>query len=166
MPAGNTAFDINNFAPATIIFSFSFISLFVSVLVSKDISTSFLIRLFSSPMKAKDYVLGYTIGYILIAIFQVIVLFFISLLYGMALSFNLVLIIFLSIPISLIFIFLGIIIGSLVNDKQAPPISSILVQVVAFTSGMWFSVDLLGEVYKTICYILPFANAVVFLNLH
>lgn len=54
----------------------------------------------------------------------------------------------------------GLLFGSILKDQQVGPIVSILVQVVAFLSGMWFSLDLIGGAFKVIGYILPFAHAV------
>src|SRR5688500_10927384 len=51
-------FRIENLVPGVIVFSFSFITLFSGVLLGKDKSSSFLIRIFASPMVAKDYIVG------------------------------------------------------------------------------------------------------------
>lgn len=42
-------FEIEIFAPGIIVFSFAFITLFSSMLISGDRKSSFLIRLFTSP---------------------------------------------------------------------------------------------------------------------
>lgn len=96
----------------------------------------------------------------LISLIQNLILFAVALLFGLQFSFNIILVIVATLPVSIIFSSLGLILGSIFNDKQASAISSLLIQVVAFTSGMWFDLNLVGGVYKTICYILPFANSV------
>lgn len=63
-----------------------------------------------------------------------------------------------TIPISIIFSSLGLILGSVLSDKQASAITSIIIQVSAFTSGMWFDLNMIGGAFKTISYILPFAH--------
>lgn len=156
----NPAFEIQSFTPATIIFSFSFLTLFTSMLVAKDRQTAFLTRLLVSPLKAHDYILGYMLPITLISLIQNLILFAVALLFGLQFSFNIILVIVATLPVSIIFSSLGLILGSIFNDKQASAISSLLIQVVAFTSGMWFDLNLIGGVYKTICYILPFANSV------
>ncbi|MFA5543203.1 MAG: ABC transporter permease, partial [Bacilli bacterium] len=62
--------------------------------------------------------------------------------------------------ISLLFIGMGMLFGSLLKEQQVGPIVSIVVQVVAFLSGMWFSLDLVGGAFEVIGRILPFSHAV------
>ena len=55
----NDSYKIENFTPGIIVFGFTFITLFTAMLVSKDRTTSLLIRLGVSPMKSSEYILGY-----------------------------------------------------------------------------------------------------------
>lgn len=153
-------YNVQNFAPGIIIFGFSFITLFTGTLVSKDRSTSFLTRLYSSPMKMKDYLLGYIFALVPVALMQSTLFIVVSLFYGMEFNFNLILTILVSLPISALFICLGILFGSIFTDKQAPALSSIIIQLVAFTSGLWFDIEQLGGVIKTISSVLPFKYCV------
>ena len=153
-------YNIENFAPSIIIFGYSFITLFTATLIAKDRSSSLLSRLYASPLKSFDYILGYSIALFPIAIIQSILFFTAALFNGLALSINMVTTILIMVPISLLFISLGILIGSLVNDRAAPGIGSIVVQLVAFTSGMYFSVDQMGGVIAFISRILPFSYTV------
>ena len=59
---------------------------------------------------------------------------------------------------SIIFIALGILIGSLVSERGTGGVGSIVVQLVCFTSGMYFSKDLVGKGFAFICEILPFES--------
>jgi len=153
-------YNIENFAPSIIIFGYSFISLFTATLIAKDRSSDLLSRLYASPLKSFDYILGYSIALFPIAITQSILFFIAALFNGLTLSINMITTILIMIPISLLFISLGILIGSLVNDRAAPGIGSIVVQLVAFTSGMYFSVDQMGGVIAFISRILPFSYTV------
>lgn len=159
-PPEVTTYNIDNFAPAIVIFSFTFITLFSSSLIAKDRSSSFLTRLFSSPMKASNFILGYTISMIPAIIIQSVLFFIIALLFGLTFNKYILYTILVLIPISLIFIGLGLLIGCISSDKSAPGISSIVIQVVAFTSGMWFDTSMIGNVFATICNILPFKYCV------
>jgi ABC-2 type transport system permease protein len=156
----NVAFNPENFVPSTIIFSYGFLTMFTGMLVSKDRCSSFLSRMFVSPLKAKHYILGYMLPITIIALAQAIILYVIGFSIGLDISIN----VLISIPflglISIMFISFGLLLGSLLRDQQVGPISSILIQVVAFLSGMWFSLDLIGGVFEQIGYILPFAHGV------
>ena len=68
---GNTPiFALSSLLPAIIMFSYTFVMLLMALSVSKDRQTFFLKRLYSSPMKAKDFILGYALVGILIGLIQ------------------------------------------------------------------------------------------------
>lgn len=154
----NEVYNIENFTPGIIIFSLSFITMFTSSLVAKDRSTSLTTRLGVSPMKSIDYILGYSISVLPIVLIQNILFFMTAMLLGLNFSINIIYTILVSIPISLLFISLGILIGTITNEKSSSGVSSIVVQLVAFTSGMYFSTDMVGNTFSTICKILPFQS--------
>lgn len=151
-------FKLENFTPGIIIFGFSFITLFTATLISKDRSTSLLIRLGISPMKSSDYILGYILSIIPIILIQDILFFIFAIILGLSFSINIIYAILVSIITSILFIALGILIGSLVSEKATGGIGSIVVQLVSFTSGMYFSKELVGSVFAKICELLPFES--------
>ena len=153
------SYKLSNFTPGIIIFGFSFITLFTANLIAKDRSSSLLIRLGTSPMKSSEFILGYMLSILPIIVIQEILFFIIALLLGLEFSFNIVLAILVSLVISILFIALGILIGSLVSEKATGGLGSIIVQLVCFTSGMYFSSDLVGKGFALICKILPFESA-------
>ena len=153
-------YKIENFAPSIIIFGYSFISLFTANLISKDRSTSLLSRLYASPLKPYEYIMGYTLSLLPLAFMQSVLFFTVALILGLAFSINIILTIFIMLPISLLFVALGILIGSLVNDKASAGVGSIIVQLVAFTSGMYFSIDQVGGIIKFLAEFLPFSYTV------
>ena len=150
---------LENFTPGIIIFGFSFITLFTATLIAKDRGSSLLIRLGTSPMKARDYILGYILSLIPIIILQNILFFITAILLGLSFSINIIYTILVSIIVSILFITFGILIGSLVTEKASGGVGSIIVQLVAFTSGMYFSKDLVGKTFARICEILPFESS-------
>lgn len=154
----NEVYIIENFTPGIIVFSFSFITLFTATLVAKDRSSSLITRLCASPMKIKDYILGYTLSVLPVVILQNILFFITALILGLKFSINILFAILVSLPISVLFILLGILIGCITTEKSASGVSSIIVQLVAFTSGMYFSSDIVGKGFSIICKILPFSN--------
>lgn len=151
-------YSIENFTPGIIIFSLSFITMFTATLVAKDRSTSLTIRLGVSPMKGIDYILGYGLSVIPIVLIQSILFFAVAIILGLNFSVNIIYTILVVIPISVLFILLGILIGTITSEKSSSGVSSIIVQLVAFTSGMYFSTDMVGSTFNTICKILPFKS--------
>ncbi len=155
----NNVYRIENFTPGIIIFSFSFITMFTATLIAKDRTTSLLIRLGVSPMKPMEYIIGYTLSVLPLVIIQNILFFVVAIMLGLSPSINLLFTILVSLLISILFIALGILIGSITTEKSASGASSIIVQLVAFTSGMYFSSDMIGKFFNTLCNILPFQSA-------
>ena len=157
-------YKLENFTPGIIVFGFSFITLFTAMLVSKDRTSSLLIRLGISPMKPIEYILGYMLSIIPIILIQNVLFFILAIILGLSFSINIIFAIFISIIISILFIAIGIIIGSLVSEKASSGISSIIVQLVCFTSGMYFPRELLGDVFSKICEYLPFESCVTIIK--
>ena len=151
-------FKIENFTPSIILFGFGFITLFSATLIAKDRSTSLLIRLGTSPMKSSDYILGYVISIIPIILIQEILFFILAMILGLSFSINMIYTVLISLVVSILFISLGILIGSIASEKGVGGIGSVIVQLVCFTSGMYFPKELVGEVFKVICELLPFES--------
>ena len=160
----NDSYKIENFTAGIIVFGFSFITLFTAMLVSKDRTTSLLIRLGISPMKSSEYILGYMFSLIPIILIQDILFFILACLMGLSFSINIIWAGLVSIIIAILFISIGILIGSIFTEKASSGISSIIVQLVCFTSGMYFPKELLGNVFGNICEYLPFESAVTIIK--
>lgn len=158
------AYKLINFIPGVIIFSFSFLTLFTAMLVSKDRTTSLLIRLGVSPMRPIEYIIGYIMSLIPIVVMQSTLIFILAVILGLDLSINIIFAILVSIPISILFIGLGILIGSLFSEKASSGISSIVIQLVCFTSGMYFDKNLLGSTFSKICDALPFESSLIIIK--
>ena len=76
-------FNIELLTPGIAVFGLSFMSLFSAQLISKDRSSSLLSRLFTTPMTAKDYILGYTLPLVPMAFIQGIVCYIVALFLGL-----------------------------------------------------------------------------------
>ncbi len=153
------SYRLGNFTPGIIIFGFSFITLFTATLVSKDRSSSLLIRLGVSPMKSSDYILGYMLSLIPIVLVQDILFFIAAFFLGLSFSINIIYTILISMIVSILFITFGILVGSLVSEKAAGGVGSLIVQLVTFTSGMYFSKEIVGKVFSKVCEFLPFESS-------
>lgn len=153
------AYKLSNFTPGIIIFGFSFITLFTATLIAKDRSSSLLIRLGTSPMKSSEFILGYIMSIIPIVLIQNILFFLVAIILGLEFSFNIILAILIALFVSILFIALGILIGSMVSEKATGGLGSLVVQLVCFTSGMYFSNEMVGKGFSFICKLLPFESS-------
>lgn len=159
--ANNNMFNIENTAPGIATFGTAFFALFAGMLVSKDRTSSFLMRLFTSPMKATHYLLGYTLPLLLMAIIQSLITFIFAIILGLPFTINIFLAMITVIPISLLFIGIGLLCGSFLNDKAVGGIcGALLTNVAGWFSGVWIPLELIGGVFKQIAVILPFYHSV------
>ena len=159
--AGMALFDIENLIPGISVFGLSFIALFTATLVSKDRCTSFILRLFTSPLRSGQYIAGYTLPLIPMALVQTIVCYGAAFLFGLEWSLNVLLAIVVNIPAAIFFIATGLLCGSLLNDKAVGGVcGALLTNLSAWLSGTWFDLKLVGGVFEKIADMLPFVHAV------
>ena len=154
-------FEIEHLAPGVMVFGLSFMTLFSATVIAKDRMSSFMHRLYTTPMKPVDFILGYTLPLIPIAMMESAVTYLVAILLGLTPSVHLLLSVLFMIPISMLYIGLGLLCGSLFNDKQVGGIcGALLTNVSAWLSGIWFDLDLVGGVFRQIAELLPFVHAV------
>ena len=154
-------FEIEHLAPGIAVFGLSFMTLFSATLISKDRGSSLLQRLYTTPLSPADFILGYTLPIIPFAVAQSAICYLVALLLGLTPSLNILLSILLIIPISILFIALGLLFGSILSDKQVGGIcGALLTNLSAWLSGIWFDLNLVGGVFKKIADLLPFVHAV------
>lgn len=159
--AGMKLFEITNLVPGIAVFGLSFISLFTATLVSKDRCTSFILRLFTSPLKASQYITGYTLPLIPMSLLQIIVCYVASFAFGLEWSTNILLAIIVNLPATVLFIALGLLCGTVLNDKAVGGVcGALLTNLSAWLSGTWFDLELVGGAFEKIADMLPFVHAV------
>lgn len=153
-------FELDRLAPGVSMFGLSFLTLFSASLISKDRSSSLLQRLYTAPLSAKDFILSYTLPVLPIGLGQTVICYAVALALGLKLSVHILTAILFSIPTGLFFIFLGLLCGSIFNDKQVGGLcGALLTNLTGWLSGVWFDLSLLGGTFKKIAYALPFAHA-------
>ena len=154
-------FEIEHLTPGITVFGLSFMTLFSATVISKDRGSSFLQRLYTTPMTAADFIIGYTLPIIPIAIAQSIICYIVAIILGLDITVNILFAILFIIPISVLFIAFGLLFGSILTDKQVGGIcGALLTNLSAWLSGTWFDLELVGGAFKKIAYALPFVHAV------
>ncbi len=154
-------FELDRLTPGVTVFGLSFLSLFSAVLVSKDRESAFLRRLYTTPMGGADFIFGYSLPLLPMALLQSLICYLVAALLGLPLTVNLFLALLGILPISLFFISLGLLCGTLLNSKQVGGIcGALLTNLSAWLSGIWFDVELVGGAFKKIADAMPFIHAV------
>ena len=154
-------FEIQHLAPGISVFGLAFMTLFTATLISKDRATSFLHRLYTTPMTSVDFILGYMLPIIPISMAQSAVCYIVAMILGLDFTVNIFYSVLFAIPVSLLYISLGLLFGSILTDKQVGGIcGALLTNLSAWLSGIWFDLELVGGAFKKIAYALPFVHAV------
>ncbi len=154
-------FGIERLAPGIAVFGLSFLTLFSATLIAKDRESSFISRLYTTPLRSFDFVLGYLLPLLPIALAQIAVCYAVSIALGMPLSVNILLAILGAIPIAILYISLGLLCGSTFNVKQVGGIcGALLTNLSAWLSGIWFDLELVGGWFLKLANLLPFVHAV------
>ncbi len=154
-------FELDRLTPGISVFGLSFMSLFSATLLAKDRESALLQRLYTTPIRPVDFILGYTLPMLPIALAQCIICYIAALLLGLEIGISVIYAVLGMIPIALFYISLGLICGSLLNSKAVGGVcGALLTNLSAWLSGIWFDVELAGEVIKRIAELLPFVHAV------
>lgn len=154
-------FAIEHLTPGIAVFGLSFISLFSGMLIAKDRCSSLIMRLFASPMSSSNFIVGYTMPLLPMAIVQIIVCFIAALLLGLEFNLHLFMTVIVLIPAAVLFIGVGLLCGILFTDKQVGGIcGALLTNLSAWLSGTWFDLELVGGAFKAFAEALPFVHAV------
>lgn len=78
---------------------------------------------------------------------------------GLPLSWNLPAVVLALVPSALLFIALGLLCGTLFNDRQVGGMcGAILTNVTAWLAGIWFDLSLVGGTFRKVAYALPFVH--------
>jgi ABC-2 type transport system permease protein len=154
-------FEIAHLTPGITVFGLSFMTLFSATLIAKDRGSSLLQRLYTTPLTALDFILGYTLPMLPIALAQSVICYVAAIPLGLDVTVNVLYALVFILPISLLYVGLGLLFGSILTDKQVGGVcGALLTNLSAWLSGIWFDLELVGGTFKSIAYGLPFVHAV------
>ena len=154
-------FELTHLTPGITIFGLSFVTLFSAQLISKDRTSSLLTRLYTTPLKATDFIMGYLLPVLPLCLAQTVICYIVALILGLQLNMNIIWAILMNLVPSFFYIALGLLCGSAMTEKQVGGIcGALLTNLSAWLSGIWFDIDMLGKVFMKIANALPFIHAV------
>ena len=153
-------FEIDRLTPGITVFGLSFITLFSATLVSKDRESALLQRLYTTPLTGPDFIFGYLLSLLPIALGQVVLCYLFAIPLGLTVSGNILYAVLGILPMAIFNITLGLLCGSLLNVKQVGGIcGALLTNLSAWLSGVWFDLKLVGGFFEIIANALPFVHA-------
>jgi len=154
-------FRITELAPGISVFGLAFMSLFSATLIARDRESALLQRLYTTPLQPADFILGYLLPMVPMALAQTAVCYLVAIPLGLSAAAQIPLDILVYLPVSVFNIALGLLCGSILNVKQVGGIcGALLTNLSAWLSGVWFDLDLVGGVFRDVAEVLPFVHAV------
>lgn len=154
-------FEIDTLTPGMTVFGLSFMTLFSATLVARDRESAFLQRLYTTPLTGFDFIMGYMLPLLPIALGQTTACYLFAIFLGLNLSINTLYAIIGIIPMAIFNIALGLLCGSVLGIKQVGGIcGALLTNLSAWLSGIWFDLKLVGGAFQKIANALPFVHAV------
>ena len=153
-------FEIDTLTPGITVFGLSFLTLFSATLIAKDRESALLQRLYTTPLTGLDFILGYMLPLIPIAVGQTVICYLFAIPLGLTVSVHIVYAILGIIPMAIFNIALGLLFGSILGVKQVGGIcGALLTNLSAWLSGVWFDLKLVGGLFEKIANTLPFLHA-------
>ena len=153
-------FAIDTLTPGITVFGLSFMTLFSATLIAKDRESALLQRLYTTPLTGFDFILGYMLPLLPIAMGQITICYLFAIPLGLTVSANILYAIIGILPMAIFNIALGLLCGSVWGVKQVGGIcGALLTNLTAWLSGVWFDLDLVGGSFKKIADLLPFVHA-------
>ena len=153
-------FEIHTLTPGITVFGLAFMTLFSATLVAKDRESAFLQRLYTTPLTGLDFILGYMLPILPIAVGQTVICYLFAIPLGLSVDMNIVYAVIGIIPMAIFNIALGLLCGSLLGVKQVGGIcGALLTNLSAWLSGVWFDLKLVGGFFEGLANALPFVHA-------
>lgn len=154
-------FALDTLTPGIAVFGLSFVALFSGMLIAKDRESSYMLRLFASPLTSGDFILGYTLPLLPMAAAQTAICYAAAFALGLKPSLNALLAVAVELPAAVLFISTGLLCGSVFSDRQVGGIcGALLTNLSAWLSGTWFDLSLVGGAFERAANLLPFSHAV------
>ena len=153
-------FEIDTLTPGITVFGLSFMTLFSATLVAKDRESAFLQRLYTTPLKGFEFIIGYMLPLLPIALAQTVICYLFAIPLGLTVSANIIYAVIGIIPMAVFNIALGLLCGSIFCVKQVGGIcGALLTNLSAWLSGVWFDLKLVGVFFEKLANALPFFRA-------
>ena len=153
-------FEIDTLTPGITVFGLSFITLFSATLIAKDRESALLQRLYTTPLTGVDFIMGYMLPLLPIALGQTVICYLFAIPLGLTFRVDVIYAVIGIFPVAVFNIALGLLCGSVLGVKQVGGIcGALLTNLSAWLSGVWFDLKLVGGFFERIANMLPFFHA-------
>jgi ABC-2 type transport system permease protein len=153
-------FEIDTLTPGMTVFGLSFMTLFSATLIARDRESALLQRLYTTPLTGLDFILGYMLPLLPIALGQTVICYLAAIPLGLTDRVNILYAVLGILPMAVFNIALGLLCGSVLGVKQVGGIcGALLTNLSAWLSGVWFDLTLVGGFFEKLAGLLPFMHA-------
>lgn len=153
-------FEIETLTPGMTVFGLSFMTLFSATLIARDRESALLQRLYTTPLTGLDFILGYMLPLLPIALGQTVICYLAAIPLGLTVRVNILYAVLGILPMAVFNIALGLLCGSVLGVKQVGGIcGALLTNLSAWLSGVWFDLTLVGGFFEKLAGLLPFMHA-------
>lgn len=153
-----TFFSATMLTPGIVLFGMVMLMLSTGMTLAKDRETALFARLLTAPLRPNDFVSGYSLPYLPVAIVQALLLFAIGALLGLEVAGSAVLVALVVLAMAIFYIGLGMILGSTLPYKAVPGVYAPILLLTIF-GGAWLDPQAIGGVIQAVADALPFAHA-------
>ncbi len=112
----------------------------------------------TTPLGPGDFVSGYTLPYILVAIVQGTLLLVVGAMLGLEIDGSVALVALILLMMAVFYVSLGMVLGALLNVAQVAGAYAVVLLLTIF-GGAWFDLEEIGGVFLTVGDGLPFKHA-------
>ena len=144
--------------PGIVLFGFVMVMFSSAMILSRDRETALFSRLLTAPLRANEFVAGYALPYVPVAIAQAVVLFAIGAWLGISVAGSLGLVSLVLVLMAIFYVALGMIAGAYFTIRQVPFLYMIVLLLTIF-GGAWLDLEEIGGTFKTVGDLFPFSHA-------
>ena len=157
----NEITNMDFIAPGIIIFGLLIMIPTSGRIMLRDKESRFLHRMLTTPTKPWEFVAGYSLSMVLIAITQIVIFILLGWLFGMDIIGSIWLAFAVFLLTAICSIGIGMVVASLSkSENQGESLSWLFSMPLAILSGVWFSSDFMPSYIRTFADIFPFSHAV------
>jgi len=153
--------NIDFIAPGIIIFGLVIMIPTSARIMVRDKERGYLSRLLTTPTRPWEFISGYSICLVALAIAQIIIFMLLGWWFGMDIVGSLWLAFVIFLLTAVCSIGIGMVVASLSkSENQAEPLCWLFAMPLVIISGVWFSIEMMPSYLQTFAYAFPFAHAV------
>lgn len=143
--------------PGIVLFGYVMLMFSAAMTLSRDRESALFHRLLTAPLRSNEFVAGYSLPYLPVALIQAFALFGVGVALGMSIDGSIALLLLVLAISAVIYIGLGMIIGAAFSYKVVPFAYTVVLLLTIF-GGAWMDLEAIGGVFEAVAAVFPFAH--------